>query len=188
MLKVDPRSDVRPGEGTTPSYEIPPPRANSGLDLVDGRPGRVQAFPDVGDWVFLVLLVLQGQAVRVVELGQLLEEGGQLEVALAEDRESPGVLHVLEVDPVYPLAEDVDGPDGVFLRPEQVAGVEADADLVAVPLDGGLDLVDLLPAAAGPVRVDADGDPVFLGQLVEAVEGVGGGVGREVAQAHRLAE
>ena len=36
--------------------------------------------------------------------------------------------------------------------------------------------------------MDADGDPVFLGQLVEAVEGVGVGVGREVAEAHRLAE
>ena len=120
------------------------------------RRGLGQAVLDVVEGVLRVLLVLDRQAVLVVVASQGLQEVHRPEVAAAEDREVLGVLDVLEMDAVDPLAEDLDGMDRVLARPQEVAGVDAAADLGVMVLDRLLDGLDLREAVARTVVVDAD--------------------------------
>src|SRR5205807_10518910 len=77
-----------------------------------GFAGRGEALADFGLGVLGVLLVLEGQAVVILDLGQRFEEIDGAEIALAENGEVLRVLHVLEMDAEGPLPEDLDGTNG----------------------------------------------------------------------------
>ncbi len=82
-----------------------------------------------------LLFVLDRQAVTIFVAGQRLEEIDRPQIALAQDGERLGVLDVLQVDAVNTVAERLDRIDRVDLRAEEVAGVDAAADLGMVVLD-----------------------------------------------------
>ena len=84
------------------------------------------------------------------------------------------------------IAEDLAGAERIFPGSDEVAGVVAQADVLAVILDGRPDHIDLAPAMAGAVIVDVGGDLVFLGEFIEIVEGIGVGVAGKVRHAERL--
>ncbi len=107
------------------------------------------------------------------------------------------VVPVLEVDAEVAGAHLVDFLHRVELLAElggadQMAGVQASSDKSIMVLHGRQDHVGRVPAvqvvALRPVRMDANGDLVFVAQLVQAVEAVRVGVGAEHLQAERLAQ
>src|SRR5262245_40007046 len=97
-------------------------RGRSDAGLGHRLAGRVEARADLVQRALGVLLVLQRQTVVVPVPRQRLEQVGGAEVALAQHGERLGVLDVLEVDAVDPLAEDLDGADRVLAGAEEVAG------------------------------------------------------------------
>src|SRR4051794_1653307 len=94
--------------------------ALSAPQRTDRRAGRLQAGGKVGLWILGMLLVFQGQATVVLPPGQGLEQVHGAQVALPQDGEGLRTLHVLEVDPEDPRAEDLDGTDRILARAEEV--------------------------------------------------------------------
>src|SRR5271165_5889010 len=101
---------------------IMPGRPLSCLDGCGDRAGGLgHASLDVVDRVLGLLFVFDREAVTVFLAVQRLEEIDRAQIALAQDRERLGVLDVLQMDSVNPLAERSDGIHRVDLRAEEVA-------------------------------------------------------------------
>jgi len=143
--------------------------------------GLGQARLDVFERAFRLLLILDRQAVAIPVGGEGLEQIDGAQISLAKEREGLGVLDVLQMNPVDPLAENLDGPDRVFLGAQEVPRVDAAADLGTVVLDGPGNRVDERVLVPRTVVVDTDGDAVLFDQLVQQVKAVGIGIDRQVS-------
>jgi len=136
---------------------------------------------EVGDGVFGVFLVFEGEDVLVVLGFEGFEAAENVEVPFPEDFEDVGVFDILEVATVDTALEAFDGLDGVLAAAEVVAGIDAGTDANVVILDGIDDVVDFVVIGLGAVIVNGDVDLVFLDELIEEFEGFLGllGVGAE---------
>ena len=124
------------------------------------------------------------------DLFEQFQAAEDVEIPLAEDRHDCRIFDILEMHPVQPVAEPIDGFDGIFVAAEIMPGIDARADAGVTPFDHVDDIIDFIVFRLGAVVVDGDVDFVFLHEFIEQVErrGVFFGICAERFDADRFGE
>src|SRR5882672_8950109 len=152
-----------------PQPVLEPARSKLLRGLADGLEALLHVVEQLGP----VLLVLEGQDAREVHFLQRLEDADHVELALAQRLLVLALRprEVLDVDVVHARTEGLNPLDRILPDAQDVARVDAGADLDRPLLDGLLDLVETAVGfVLGAVVVDRDQDAVFLGQRRQRFE------------------
>lgn len=161
--------------------------------LGNGFLGDFDAFLHFCDGVFWVGFVFQGQRTvsGELDLAEGLEEADHVEVSLADDDVlGAGSLFnvVLDVSCKDAWSELHHGIDGVFAGADEVAAIDAGADVGVTLFDGLYNAGDLVVKGAWAVVVNRDADVVFCHKLVEAIERIGLWIGSDDLHARLLSK
>ena len=158
-----------------------------------GFGGDGQALLDVGDGIFRVFFVFQrkGSVGGKFGFAEGLEGSFYVHVAFSEDDAFGSFLHfseVLEVDAEKTAGQGFDGVFRLDAGADVVAEVGAESDSWVAAFDGFEAVFEFVVKGTGAVVVNGDADVVLFDKFFQAIEGVWGRVGRNIADSGQLGE